>query len=201
MCSRHPLQSLVDRRLYGLRRRLPCGSPRNGLGTLPSIARRCSPCDACGVAAALALTASSLALFSARLPGRNGPSRSSAKHRYRPRIAAGPVIDPSFGSTSERSSAAPPGSHRDPLMGLDQGNRLAPAPLPFAPPSTLPGGRPLASSPLRVHSRTGSKLPIFGPGMPIPESRSALVVSHHLDGFLRAAARGLVASLCRPWGS
>lgn len=42
----------------------------------------------CGVAAALALTASSLALFSARLPGRNGPSRSSAKHRRPARIAA-----------------------------------------------------------------------------------------------------------------
>jgi hypothetical protein len=32
-------------------------------------------------------------------------------------------------------------------------------------------------------------------------SRSALVVSHHLDGFLRAKDRRLVASCCRSWGS
>jgi len=83
MCSRHPLQSVSDLRLYGSRRPLPCGSPGDGLGTLPMIARRCPSCDACGVAAALALTASSLALLSTRLPGRNGPSRSSAKHRCR----------------------------------------------------------------------------------------------------------------------
>lgn len=33
------------------------------------------------------------------------------------------------------------------------------------------------------------------------KSRSALVVSLHLDGFRRASGRGLVASHCRPWGS
>jgi hypothetical protein len=33
------------------------------------------------------------------------------------------------------------------------------------------------------------------------ESRSVLVVSHHLDGFLRSGVRGLVASRCRSWGS
>jgi hypothetical protein len=32
-------------------------------------------------------------------------------------------------------------------------------------------------------------------------SCSVLVVSHHLDGFLRAAACGFVAPRCRPWGS
>jgi hypothetical protein len=32
-------------------------------------------------------------------------------------------------------------------------------------------------------------------------SRSVLVVSHHLDGFLRSETRGLVASRCRSWGS
>ena len=33
------------------------------------------------------------------------------------------------------------------------------------------------------------------------KSRSALVVSHHLDGFLRTMSHGLVASRCQPWGS
>lgn len=165
------------------------------------IAQWCPPCDACGVAAALALTASSLALLSTRLPGRNGPSRSSAKHRRPTCISARPAIDPLFGSTSEHSSVALPGSRRTPLLGLDQGNRLTPAPLPSAPPSTIPFGTPLARSPCASTPEREASFPSFGFRMPILKSRSVHVVSHHLDGFLRATARGLVASLCRPWGS
>jgi hypothetical protein len=41
----------------------------------------------------------------------------------------------------------------------------------------------------------------FGPTMPLVDSRSALVVLHHRDGFLRVPSRELVASRCRPWGS
>jgi len=41
----------------------------------------------------------------------------------------------------------------------------------------------------------------FGPTSPGVGSCSAPVVSHHLDGLLRIAARGLVASRCRSWGS
>jgi hypothetical protein len=43
--------------------------------------------------------------------------------------------------------------------------------------------------------------PASASGSPDPTTRSALVVSHHLDGFLRTWARGLVASRCRSWGS
>jgi len=39
------------------------------------------------------------------------------------------------------------------------------------------------------------------PRLPASESRSVLVVSHHLDGFLRSKGRGLVASRCQSWGS
>jgi len=39
------------------------------------------------------------------------------------------------------------------------------------------------------------------PKVPPSDSRSALVVLHHLDGFLRSTSRGLVASRCRSWGS
>jgi len=63
----------------------------------------------------------------------------------------------------------------------------------FAPPPTHPA---------RVHSRRiGLPRCTFGPTAPPVQPRSALVVSHHLDGFLRAQARGLVASRCRSWGS
>jgi len=41
----------------------------------------------------------------------------------------------------------------------------------------------------------------LGPAVPPARSRSALVVSHHLDGFLRTRGHGLVASRCQPWGS
>jgi len=100
----------------------------------------------------MALTAPSLALSSARLPGRNGPSRSSAKHRRPPCIAAGTVIDPLFGSTSELPSSPCPahtgllswgwtgitGSHRRPCPSplrrpsvsglLSRGHRARPLP-------------------------------------------------------------------------
>jgi len=60
-----------------------------------------------------------------------------------------------------------------------------------APPSSLPS----ASTPGEVKTLT------FGQPVPSGWSRSVLVVSHHLDGLLRAGARGLVASHIRPWGS
>jgi hypothetical protein len=59
-----------------------------------------------------------------------------------------------------------------------------------APPSTcLPS----------VHSR-GCRHRASDPSSRL-ESRSVLVVSHHLDGFLRSGDCGLVASRCRSWGS
>jgi len=39
------------------------------------------------------------------------------------------------------------------------------------------------------------------PRLPASESRSVLVVLHHLDGFLRSKGCGLVASRCQSWGS
>lgn len=60
----------------------------------------------------------------------------------------------------------------------------APRPLPVRPPATEAAG----------------KRP-FGSTMPLVDSRSALVVLHHRDGFLRDSGCELVASRCRPWGS
>jgi hypothetical protein len=44
-----------------------------------------------------------------------------------------------------------------------------------------PGSRPVAFAPIT-----------FGPGMPLPESRSALAVSHDFGGFLRTRGAGLL---------
>jgi hypothetical protein len=46
----------------------------------------------------------------------------------------------------------------------------------------------------------GAEAP-FGPTLPNAWSRSALVVSRHLDGFLRAEGRGFVAPRCQSWSS
>lgn len=59
-----------------------------------------------------------------------------------------------------------------------------PRPLPVRPPAT---------------EVTGERS--FGPTMPLVDSRSALVVLHHRDGFLRDSGCELVASRCRSWGS
>jgi hypothetical protein len=76
-----------------------------------------------------------------------------------------------FASPSERSrkrwdllSVAPP------LMGFE-----------CHPPAGIPPARPLP----------GAETP-FGPTLPGADSRSTLVVSHHLDGFLRAEVTGLL---------
>ncbi len=58
---------------------------------------------------------------------------------------------------------------------------------------------PSTSAPVRVHSQVALPLP-FGPTLPHAESRSVLVVSHHLDDLLLAQTPELVASRSRPWG-
>jgi hypothetical protein len=73
-------------------------------------------------------------------------------------------------------------------------------------PSSL-GVRDLAAPPPTHPTRVHSQPIRVAPGLPSgrrhhpSSSRSVLVVSHHLDGFLRAKDRGLVASHCRSWGS
>jgi hypothetical protein len=62
---------------------------------------------------------------------------------------------------------------------------------PVAPPST---------SSRSVHSRADGQSALRPRRVHPPKSRSALVVSHHLDGFLRFSICGLVASRCRSWG-
>jgi hypothetical protein len=118
----------------------------------------------------------------------------------------------------------PGGSSRSSARSATSGLHRASYPLAFgAPPEPLPRPDRLApvssrgirrnarsrerspSAPstdmlLRVHSRTVSP-PCFGPEMPISGSRSALVVSHHLDGFLRAGVAGLLHPAASSWGS
>jgi hypothetical protein len=153
------------------------------------------------VAGRLAFPASSLALPSARLPGRNGPSRSSARHR-RPiphRCGAGrrPSLRLHFGAPVCCPDRLTPISS----PGVGRGRRVTPAASARRPSVDRPFGRLFRGH--RCASTPGPRLSpgAIGFGMPLPKSRSVLVVSHHLDGFLRATARRLVASCCRPWGS
>jgi len=76
-------------------------------------------------------------------------------------------------------------SLRPPLLGFG-----------FRPSIDMTTARPL---PTGAHPR--GRRPTFGSGIPAPESRSDLAVSHRLAGFLRAMTCGLVASRCRSWGS
>lgn len=62
----------------------------------------------------------------------------------------------------------------------------------------VPRVRPSIDLTTGVHSR-GPK-PTSVEAMPRPRSRSVLVVSHHLDGFLLRRLCGLVASRCQSWG-
>jgi hypothetical protein len=54
---------------------------------------------------------------------------------------------------------------------------------------------------LGLASARASAPPRFGLSLPGDRSRSAFVVSHHLDGFLRRASCGFVAPRSRSWGS
>jgi len=62
-----------------------------------------------------------------------------------------------------------------------------------SPPSVLRLGRPLPT-PCRNKASSAPRCHPHG-------SRSALVVSHHLDGFLRPDGADIVAVRCRSWGS
>jgi hypothetical protein len=71
----------------------------------------------------------------------------------------------------------------------------------FRPSTDVSNARPLPEpSPCEDPASGGSEEP-RADGTTRPASRSDLVVSHHLAGFLRAKDRGLVASRCRSWGS
>jgi hypothetical protein len=72
--------------------------------------------------------------------------------------------------------------------------RALPPPLGWAPLMRL-ASTPSPTSPVRVHSREQAP---FGPALPSNRTCSVPVVSHHLDGFLRAQARGFVAPRCQP---
>jgi len=150
------------------------------------------------VAGRLAFPASSLALPKARLaPANDGPSRSSTARRRSTSIAASGSSTHS--SAPLRSPCLLPGPAHAGLLSWGRTSaRLAPDTWPhrpsvgFAPSCEGPSARPLPAMGQAHHLR---------PPDAIRKSCSDLVVSHHLAGFLRAAARRLVASCSRPWGS
>jgi hypothetical protein len=199
VCSCRPLQSLAEHQgASACAAPLPWSSPEAGLGTLPKIALRCL------LHAALRSGSFGLPRI---LPGLTTDSACAGRGRtfevFRTasqinRHCCQRIIDPLFGSPTEHLPAARTGSRRPPLLGSDRSPGFPRTPGPIAPPSAL---HLLAKD--RCASTPGTEpRPItFGLRMPIRKSRSDLVVSHHLAGFLRARAGRLVASCSRPWGS
>jgi len=99
---------------------------------------------------------------------------------------------PAFTSRSARpTGTGPPDAHR-PQANVEHH-------------TVLPSSDSILRGPLLRHlQRSTPEAPEGTPsgrGCQATASRSALVVSHHLGGFLRAAGPGLVASRYRTWGS
>jgi len=199
LCSCRPLQSLAKQQVASAcAAPLPWSSPEAGSGTLPKIALQCS------LHASIRSGSFGLPRI---LPGLTTDSACAGRGRtfevFRTaslinRHCCQRTIDPLFGSPSEHLPAARTGSRRSPLVGSDRSAGFPRTPGPIAPPSAL---HLLAKD--RCASTPGSepRFTTFGLRMPIRKSRSDLVVSHHLAGFLRARAGRLVASCSRPWGS
>jgi hypothetical protein len=108
---------------------------------------------------------------------------------------------------------APEGTARCEPLTFAPLRSFHPSPWPIQRPSLLgsstrPGTEIPDDVPLRpsidirpsVHSRADPRVVASASRVPPPKSRSVLVVSHHLDGFLRCVVCGLVASRCQSWG-
>jgi len=82
--------------------------------------------------------------------------------------------------------------------GVGRGRKGCPIRL-YPSPLRRPSFRtPLSRSPRASTPGFGLSPSSFGLGMPLPKSRSVLVVSHHLDGFLRARLAGLLHPAADP---
>jgi len=121
-----------------------------------------------------------------------GPRLSSARSRLRACLAA-----------ARLSTLLASNSHSEPSNRT--GERLASRASSHGV-WRAPDGYPLGTclSPLHRHIRRASTpddRSHLRSRATSPRSRSVLVVSHHLDGFLRATDRRFVAPCSRPWGS
>jgi len=122
--------------------------------------------------------------------------------------------DPRVLAPLQSAHLSPWPDHRPPLVGFVSAYRssrahdshrewTAPTLRPTGPAKVGCRDTPPPTSPPSVHSPVIDIAADPGsvPRQPASESRSALVVSHHLGGFLRSKGRGLVASRCQSWGS
>jgi hypothetical protein len=124
-------------------------------------------------------------------------------HRFRSRLQGLPTDARS--RVSVRTSASPP-SRRVQRARLERDHLtlVARKRTSSTTRSCLPRTRSFLGPLLRRLQRSTPRAPEGTPsgrGCHTTASRSALVVSHHLGGFLRAAGPGLVASRYRTWGS
>jgi len=197
-CSCRPLQSLSNRRLLSAHAApLPWSSPGDGLGTLTTIARRCSLC---------LVSRSGSPGLSRILPGLAFGSVSRPERTFevfRSTSPTNPALlqnQPStLSSALLRSTRLLPGSAHADLLSWGwtrtEGHPCRLCPSPLRRPSFR---TPLSRSPRASTPGRGLTPSSFGFGMPLPKSRSVLVVSHHLDGFLRAWLAGLLHPAADP---
>jgi hypothetical protein len=101
------------------------------------------------------------------------------------------------------ASSASPSSPRPSPLPRDPAQARFPVALTIRRPRRVSSSRfPSAGSPLDPSTPgPAPKRWTFGPLVPPRGSRSARVVSHHLDGFLRTDGASTVAARSRPWGS
>jgi len=192
-----PSESFELRTASALAAPLPWGSLGDGLGALPIIACRCWLYTALrSGSSGLSRILPGLTLGSVTRPERTFEVFRSASltcpHRCEP------AIDPLCRSPPELSALLPGPAHADLLSwGWTKDSRspcrLCPSPLRRPSLRTPLTRSPCASTPGRSLAA-----PTFGLGMPIPRSRSVLVVLHHLDGFLRARLAGLLHPAADP---
>ena len=125
------------------------------------------------------------------LPSRAASTASSRSVRVATDRPPEPFAD------SRRFAAEIEADARDPHRGVVPVLRPS-VDLVASPPRGTPPSFLLSARPLRIRRRNAesSALPCHREG-----SRSVLVVSHHLDGFLRTGGAGIVAARSRPLGS
>jgi len=129
------------------------------------------------------------------------PSSTLTRCRAGPRGCRSPSAVRSPKGSSVRTSSPSLLSGAVPIALADFGGLLSW--VPSTHPSHVTGRcacRP--STDMLVERPLPRRRPVVAsaPRVPPPKSRSALVVSHHLDGFLRSTSRGPVASRSRSWG-
>jgi hypothetical protein len=132
-----------------------------------------------------------------------GPSRTTSRERLGMQAPRSRPPDRCHSPSKRPHNRRAPRGAIDRNRSSDRRDRdpASPGVRDCCPSTDISNARPLPEpSPCEDPASGGSEEP-RADGTTRPASRSDLVVSHHLAGFLRAKDRGLVASRYRSWGS